>query len=67
MTFHAFLVGHLVIVDTPGLMGLVAINTNRDLVGFLFPQFAADYFLMYLFNLPVTLLAGGRNIALVNA
>jgi len=67
MAGHAELVGKTLLVKDPAdLVGLMAVDTARDLMGLFLPKLTPDHLQMNLFNLSVALHAGGRNVGPVN-
>ena len=68
MASHAFLIRDALLVEkTPRPVRLMAIDANRDLVRFLFPQLAANHLGMHILNTPVAFLARTRNVTRMDA
>ena len=59
MAIHAEFIVHAVFIeDATGLVGSMALNAGRHLMGFLFPEFAADDLNMGFLDIGMTVHAG---------
>ncbi len=64
---QAFLVAHPLAVEHPaGLVRLVALDADGDLVGFLLPELTADHLLVHLLDAPVADLAGLGHVVAID-
>jgi hypothetical protein len=64
---QAILIRHLSIENPAHLMRLMAIDTHRNFMRFLFPQLTVNHLAMNLLDSPMTLLTGVGHVVTVNS